>query len=76
MMVFNGFLTSLLQEALLSFIAAGLLITVGIVTLDSYDHPKYGSPAGQALAGLCITTGALFLINLIIVSFAIRDQIR
>lgn len=62
------------MEALLSIVAAALLIGVGIITLDSYDHPKMGSPAGKALAGLSITAGGLFIINLFLVLLALRDN--
>ena len=68
------FLLSFFQEAILSFVAGGLLIGVGVITLDSYDHPEYGSPAGQGLAGLCITAGGLFMINLILVACAIQER--
>ena len=61
------------QEALLSIVASALLIGVGVITLDSYDHPQYGSPAGQALGGLCISGGVLFIINLFFVLKALRD---
>ena len=63
------------QEAILSFVAGGLLICVGVFTLDSYDHPEFGSPAGQALAGLCLTAGALFFVNLILVACAIQERL-
>lgn len=62
------------MEALLSIVAAALLIGVGIITLDSYDHPEMGSPAGKALAGLSITAGGLFIINLFLVLLALRDH--
>lgn len=62
------------MEALLSFVAGGLLIGIGVITLDSYDHPEYGSPAGQALAGLCISAGGLFLINMVLVGCAIQQR--
>lgn len=62
------------MEALLSIVAAALLIGVGIITLDSYDHPDLGSPAGKALAGLSITAGGLFIINLFLVLLALRDH--
>lgn len=64
------------MEALLSIVAAALLIGVGIITLDSYDHPKMGSPAGKALAGLSIAAGGLFIINLFLVLLALRDSSR
>ena len=51
-----------------------LLMGVGIITLDAYDHPKYGSPAGKALAGLCMGAGGLFAVNLLVVLKAIRDH--
>ena len=54
--------------------AAALLIGVGIITLDSYDHPEMGSPAGKALAGLSITAGGLFIINLFLVLLALREH--
>ena len=62
------------QEALLSIVAAALLIGVGIITLDSYDHPELGSPAGKALAGLSISAGGLFIINLFLVLLALREH--
>lgn len=62
------------MEALLSIVGAALLIGVGIITLDSYDHPKLGSPAGKALAGLSIAAGGLFIINLFLVLLALRDH--
>lgn len=62
------------MEALLSIVAGALLIGVGIITLDSYDHPEMGSPAGKALAGLSITAGGLFIINLFLVLLALRDN--
>ena len=64
----------LLQEALLSLVGGGLLIGVGVITLESYDHPEYGSPAGKALSGLCISCGVVFLINLLFTFQAIREQ--
>ena len=64
----------LFQEALVSIVGSPLLIGVGIITLDSYDHPKYGSPAGKTLAGLCMATGGLFAVNLLVVLKAIRDH--
>ena len=67
-------LTLLFQEALLSIVAAALLIGVGIITLDSYDHPDMGSPAGKALAGLSISAGGLFIINLFFVLLALREH--
>ena len=63
-----------LQEALLSIVGAALLILVGVITLDSYDHPQLGSPAGKALGGLCITAGGLFAVNLLLVFKAIREE--
>ena len=48
----------------MSIAGAGLFLTVGFITLSSYSHPEYGAPAGKALAGLCITTGAVFGLNL------------
>ena len=62
------------QEALLSVVGGSLLIGVGVITLDSYDHPELGSPAGKALGGLCITAGGLFAINLLFVFKAIRKD--
>ena len=64
------------QDALLSLVGATLLILVGVITLDSYDHPELGSPAGKALGGLCITAGGLFAINLLLVFKAIREEGR
>ena len=63
-----------LQEALLSIVGGAMFIGVGIITLDSYDHPETGSPAGKALAGLSITAGGLFIINLFLVLLALRDH--
>ena len=57
----------------MSIVGAALLILVGVITLDSYDHPELGSPAGKALGGLCITAGALFAVNLLLVFKAIRE---
>ena len=57
----------------MSIVGASLLILVGVITLDSYDHPELGSPAGKALGGLCITAGTLFAVNLLLVFKAIRD---
>ena len=68
------FLAFFFQEALLSIVAAALLIGVGIITLDSYDHPDMGSPAGKALAGLSISAGGLFIINLFFVLLALREH--
>lgn len=62
------------MEALLSIVAGALLIGVGIITLDSYDHPEMGSPAGKALAGLSISAGGLFIINLFFVLLALREH--
>ena len=64
----------LFQEALLSVVASALLICIGVITLDSYDHPQYGSPAGKALGGLSIAAGGLFIVNLLFVFKAIRDS--
>jgi len=64
----------LILEALLSSLGSGLFIAIGVITLDSYDHPKYGSPAGKALAGLCISTGIIFVINLILVFRAMKNR--
>lgn len=58
---------------MLSIVGSALLIGVGVITLDSYDHPEYGSPAGKALGGLSIAAGGLFIINLIFVLKALRD---
>ena len=58
----------------MSIVGAALLILVGVITLDSYDHPELGSPAGKALGGLCITAGALFAVNLLLVFKAIREE--
>ena len=57
----------------MSIVGAALLILVGVITLDSYDHPELGSPAGKALGGLCITAGGLFAVNLLLVFKAIRE---
>lgn len=62
------------MEALLSIVGSALLICVGVITLDSYDHPQYGSPAGKALGGLSITAGGLFIINLLFVFKALREH--
>ena len=35
------------QESLLSIFGAGLFLTVGLITLDSYSHPQYGAPLGK-----------------------------
>ena len=51
-----------------------MLIGVGVATLDSYDHPELGSPAGKTLAGLCMTAGGLFILNLLFVLKAIREH--
>lgn len=63
-----------MQEALLSVVGGSLLIGVGVITLDSYDHPELGSPAGKALGGLSIAAGALFIINLAFVLRALKDH--
>ena len=55
-------------------VASALLICIGVITLDSYDHPQYGSPAGKALGGLSIAAGGLFIVNLLFVFKAIRDS--
>ncbi|XP_040580014.1 uncharacterized protein [Lepeophtheirus salmonis] len=70
--VFGGSL--FVMEALLSMVGGALLIGVGIITFDSYDHPEYGSPAGKALGGLSICTGGLFMINFLFVLKTIRDH--
>ncbi len=62
------------QEALLSVAGAAMLIGVGVATLDSYDHPELGSPAGKTLAGLCMSGGGLFIVNLLFVLKAIREH--
>ena len=51
-----------------------MLIAVGVVTLDSYDHPELGSPAGKTLAGLCMAAGGLFAVNLVFVLKAVREH--
>ena len=68
-----NFLLSIFQEALISIVGSALLIGVGIITLDAYDHPTLGSPMGQALGGLSISAGGLFIINLLFVFKAMRD---
>lgn len=70
--IFGGNL--FVMEALLSIVGGALLIYVGVITLDSYDHPEYGSPAGNALGGLSISAGVLFIINLLTILVTMRDH--
>ncbi len=59
---------------MLSIFGGSALIGLGVVTLDSYDHPELGSPAGKTLAGLCFTAGGLFIVNLMLVLKAVREH--
>jgi len=68
--IFDGSLFVL--ESLLSLVGAGLFVTVGVITLDSYSHPQYGAPAGKALAGLCFSTAAVFVLNLVAIFCTMR----
>jgi len=68
--IFDGSIFVL--ESLLSILGAGLFLTVGLITLDSYSHPQYGAPLGKALAGLCLATSGLFLVNLATVVCTMR----
>ena len=62
------------QEALLSIVGGAMLIGIGVITLDSYDHPQLGSPFGKALAGSCFAAGGLFALNLLFVLKAVREH--
>ena len=59
---------------MLSIVGSALLIYAGVVALDSYDHPELGSPAGNALGGLSIAAGILFIVNLLTLAVTVRDH--